>query len=152
MHERFTAALAAVLADVRQDRSILAAILCGSLAHDTVWEKSDIDLMLVTTDDREARLSQLAVAADGVNVHINLLARAEFRKVVNSAIHNSFVHSLLAKGRLLHTTDETIRDLFDRLGEIGAHDTELQLLSAATHALPPIDKAHKWFVTRGDLE
>ena len=22
----------------------------------------------------------------------------------------------------------------------------------ATHALPPIDKAHKWFVTRGDLD
>jgi hypothetical protein len=34
------------------DRSIVAAILCGSLSHDTVWAKSDIDLVLVTIDDK----------------------------------------------------------------------------------------------------
>ena len=152
MKDRFTAALDAVLLDVKKDRSVLAAILCGSLAHDIVWEKSDIDLMLVTGDDRDGRFSSLAIAADSVNVHVNLLPRAEFRKVVNSAIHNSFIHSLLAKGRLLYTTDDTIRDLFERLRDVGAHDTELQLLCAATQALPPIDKAHKWLVTRGDLE
>ncbi len=28
----------------------------------------------------------------------------------------------------------------------------MQLLAAATHALPFIDKAHKWLVTRGDLD
>ena len=28
----------------------------------------------------------------------------------------------------------------------------MQLLAAATHALAPIDKAHKWFITRGDLD
>ena len=39
-----------------------------------------------------------------------------------------------------------------RLHEIGERDTQVQLLAAATHALPSIDKAHKWFVTRGDLD
>jgi predicted nucleotidyltransferase len=152
MKDRFTAALDALVADLEKDRSILAAILCGSLAHDVVWERSDIDLMLVTIDDRDVTGSHLAVAADGVNVHVNLVPRTEFRRIVNSAIHNSFIHSLLAKGRLLYSTDDTIRDLFERLADIGAHDTALQLLAAATHALPAIDKAHKWFVTRGDLE
>ena len=152
MKDRFTAALDGLLADIKKDRTVLAAILCGSLAHDVVWERSDIDLMLVTADDRDAQVSGLAVAADSVNVHVNLLRRAEFRKVVNSAIHNSFIHSLLTKGRLLYTTDDTIRELFEKLGDIGASDTELQLLSSATHVLPPLDKAHKWFVTRGDLE
>src|SRR5260370_31556897 len=28
----------------------------------------------------------------------------------------------------------------------------MQLLAAGTHALGPIDKAHKWLVTRGDLD
>src|SRR5262249_11120022 len=31
-------------------------------------------------------------------------------------------------------------------------DTQLQLLRAGIGALGPIDKAHKWLVTRGDLE
>jgi uncharacterized protein len=62
------------------------------------------------------------------------------------------MHSLLAKGRLLYTHDETLTALCSRLREIGERDTQLQLLSAATHALPFIDKAQKWFVTRGDLD
>src|SRR5439155_8682224 len=62
------------------------------------------------------------------------------------------MHSFLTKGRLLYSHDPTIADLCTRLREIGARDTQLQLLRAATSALLPIDKAHKWFVTRGDLD
>src|SRR4051812_46403650 len=104
---RFTAALETLVDQIRKDRSILAAILCGSLSHDVVWEKSDIDLMLVTIDDKKVEQSDLPLYADGVNVHVNLLPRAEFRKAVDGSLHNSFVHALLVKGRLLYTHDET---------------------------------------------
>ena len=96
--------------------------------------------------------SDLALDAGGVNVHALLLPRAEFRKTVEGSIRNSFMHSLLAKGRLLYTHDQTIADLCDGLREIGERDTQVQLLRAATSALPAIYKAHKWFVTRGDLD
>src|SRR5438105_10414262 len=151
VQKKFTGALDDLVAQVKQDRSILAAVLCGSLSHDTVWAKSDIDLVLVTIDDRKVERSDRALYADGVNVHAFLMPRAEFRKTVEGAVRNSFMHSLLAKGRLLYTHDETIAGLCARLDEVGERDTQLQLLAAATHALPPIDKAHKWFVTRGDL-
>ena len=130
---------------------MLAAILCGSLAHDTVWARSDIDLVLVTIDDRKAPAGGVALYADGVNVHALLMPRAHFRKIVDGSIRNSFEHSFIAKGRLLYTHDETIADLCARLTEIGERDTQLQLLHAATSALPPIYKAHKWLITRGDL-
>jgi uncharacterized protein len=149
---RFAAALDALVAQVRHDKAILAAILCGSLSHDVVWEKSDIDLVLVTLDDRKIAASDLPLYADGVNVHANLVPRAEFRKMAEGAIRNSFIHSLLAKGRLLYTHDDTIAQLFSRLSEIGSRDTAVQLLRAATHALPCVYKAHKWLLTRGDLE
>jgi predicted nucleotidyltransferase len=35
------------VAKVRRDGYVVAAILAGSLAYDTVWEKSDIDILLV---------------------------------------------------------------------------------------------------------
>jgi hypothetical protein len=152
VQQRFATALDGLIAQIKQDRSILAAILCGSLSHDVVWEKSDIDLVLVTVDDRRVASSHLPIYADGINVHANLLPRGEFRKTVDGATHNSFWHSLLAKGRLLYTHDPTIAALTARLTDIGARDTEVQLLRAATSALPSIDKAHKWFVTRGDLD
>jgi hypothetical protein len=152
IQQKFTAALEALVEQVKGDRSVLAAILCGSLSHDTVWAKSDIDLALVTIDDRKVEQAGRALYADGVNVHAFLLPRAEFRKTVEGSVRHSVMHSLLAKGRLLYTHDQSIADLCARLGEIGERDTQVQLLRAGTNALPPIDKAHKWFVTRGDLD
>jgi hypothetical protein len=152
IQQRFTEALDAVVEQVKGDRSVLAAILCGSLSYDTVWAKSDIDLVLVTIDDKKVERADVALYADGVNVHAFLLPRGEFRKTVEGSVRNSVMHSLLAKGRLLYTHDQTIAALCAKLLEIGERDTQVQLLRAATHALPPIYKAHKWFVTRGDLD
>ena len=152
VRQAFTEALDALVEQIKQDRAILAAVLCGSLSHDTVWAKSDIDLVLVTIDDRKVETSAIALNADGVNVHAILMPRTEFRKVVEGSVNNSFFHSFLAKGRLLYTHDPTIEDLCARLHTIGERDTQLELLRAATSALPSIDKAHKWFVTRGDLD
>src|SRR5919198_1107637 len=101
--KRFEQALEGLVEQVREDRSVLAAILCGSLSHDTVWAKSDIDLVLVTIDDRKVEERGLSLDADGVNVHAVLMPRSQFRQSVEGSIHNSFTHSMLAKGRLLYT-------------------------------------------------
>jgi hypothetical protein len=152
LENKFTRALDGLIAQVREDRSVLAAILCGSLSHDKVWAKSDVDLVLVTIDDKKVEEAGLALYADGVNIHALLMPRSQFRKAVEASIRNSFIHAFLAKGRLLYTHDDTIREMCARLWEIGDRDTQLQLLRAGTRALAPIYKAHKWFLTRGDLE
>jgi Polymerase beta, Nucleotidyltransferase len=152
VQQKFTRALDGLIERVKTDRSILAAILCGSLSHDTVWEKSDIDLMFVTIDDKTIAPSDISLNADDVNVHAWLIPRTRFRMIVEGAIQQSFMHTLLAKGRLLYTHDDTIADLCARLREIGDRDTQVQVLRAATHALSSIAKAHKWLVTRGDLD
>jgi uncharacterized protein len=151
LEDEFNIALTALVEQVRRDTSILAAILCGSLSHDTVWSKSDIDLLLVTIDDKKAPKESLCLYADGINVHAILMPRADFRKTAEGALRNSFMHSLLAKGRLLYSHDESIAGLCERLHALGERDTQFQLLAAAAHALPCIYKAHKWLITRGDL-
>ena len=149
---KFNSALEALIEQVKRDRSVLAAVLCGSLSHDTVWDKSDIDLVLVTADEKKEAFASLALYADTVNVHALLLTRAEFRKTVEGSIRNGFQHSFLAKGRLLYTHDQSIARLCEQLHVIGERDIRIQLLNAASCALPPIYKAHKWFRTRRDLE
>jgi predicted nucleotidyltransferase len=152
IHRAFLSALDALVEQVKDDRSILAAVLCGSLSHDAVWAKSDIDLVLVTVDDRKVDRSDVALYADGINVHAFLMPRAEFRRTVEGARHSSFPHSFLAKGRLLYTHDPTIADLCMRLSELGARDLRLERMRAGIRALGSIDKARKWLITRGDLE
>jgi predicted nucleotidyltransferase len=152
IQQKFSAALDTLVDQVKADRSVLAALLCGSLSYDTVWTKSDIDLVFVTVDDKKVAESDLSLYADGVNVHALLVPRTAFRRMVEGTVRNSFTHSFLTKGRLLYTHDPTIAALCATLADIGQRDKQIQLLRAATHALPPIYKAHKWFVTRGDLD
>jgi hypothetical protein len=151
VQEKFRSALDVLVEQIRRDRSILAAILCGSLSHDIVWEKSDIDLILVTIDDK-LRNEGLSLYADGINVHAMLMTRADFRKSAEGSLRNSFQHSFLAKGRLLYTHDRSIADLCAQLQIVGEGDIAVQLLAAGAAALPPLYKAHKWFLTRGDLD
>ncbi len=152
IQQQFSAALDTVIEQAKTDRTVLAALLCGSLSHDTVWEKSDIDLVFVTVDGEKVDQDGVSLNADGRNIHAMMMPRTEFRKAVEGVLRNSFVHSFLAKGKLLFTHDPTIADLCARLHHIGARDSELQLLRAACHALSPIYKAHKWLVTRRDLD
>jgi hypothetical protein len=148
--EAFQAALHGLIAQARKDKAILAAVLCGSLSHDTVWERSDIDLVFVTVDDKKVSTSDLSLNADGVNVHAIMIPRTEFRKAVEGSLQNSFMHSFLAKGRLLFTHDDTIAAMCRRLDTLGGRDLAVARLNAATWVLPPLYKARKWFVTRKD--
>jgi hypothetical protein len=150
--QQFRAALDALIEQVQEDRTILAAILGGSLSHDKVWAKSDVDLVLITLDDKKNNTESIALYADGVNVHALLLSRTELRQIVEGSLSQSFMHSFLAKGKLLYSHDPTIEALCARLSEIGERDTQVQLLRAATNVLPPLYKAHKFFLTRGDLD
>lgn len=149
--QAFAAALDSLISQAKKDASVLAAILCGSLAHDTVWARSDIDLVFVTIDDRKVTAGDIPLYADGVNVHAMLVPRADFRKMIEGSLHGSFLHSFLAKGRLLYTHDPTVRDLLDRLRARGQRDTAILMLQVATGALPPLYKARKWLLTRGDI-
>jgi uncharacterized protein len=151
-HERFSRALDAPVARIKDDRSILAAILCGSLSHDTVWDKTDIDLVLVTIDDKKLSEEGLALYAEGINAHPLLMSRTDFHKLAEGSIRTSFFHSFLMKGRLLYTHDAGIATLCQRLQAIGERDIRIQLLNAAGSTLPAVYKAHKWFHTRGDLD
>lgn len=149
--QAFAAALDGLIRQVEKDSSILAAILCGSLAHDTVWARSDIDLVLVTIDDRKVRAGDIPLYADGVNVHALLVPRTDFRTMVEGSLHGSFMNSFLAKGRLLYTHDPTIETLLDRLKSRGQRDTAILMLQVACGAVPALYKARKWLLTRGDV-
>ena len=149
--QAFAAALDRLIRQVTHDRAVLAAILCGSLSHDTVWARSDIDLVFVTVDDKKTPSGDIPINADGVNVHALLVPRAEFRRIVEGALQGSFMHSFLAKGRLLYTHDPTIEDLLGRLASRGQRDTAILMLDAATGIPSAIYKARKWLETRADL-
>ena len=149
LRQRYEAALDAFVARVKQDRYIVAAILYGSLAYDDVWEKSDIDIMLLSRDDKAAQRFYTVVEHD-INIHIELGPRSKFKSMVEGSLQGAFMHSVMARSTLLFSTDETIREYYQNVRHIGSRDREMQLLRATTNILPVLTKAEKWLTVKHD--
>lgn len=150
IQQLYQQALDSLIEKVRQDPCILAAILLGSLSYDVVWEKSDIDLLLVSQEGKQ-KTGGFSLVENGINIHAFVNPRSEFRRLMEGSIQSSFMHSLLNHGRLLFSRDETIVHLFERRDHLGARDREVQLLRATASVLPGITKAEKWFHVKRDL-
>lgn len=148
----FNEALESFVAKVRRDRYIIAAILFGSLSHDTVWRKSDIDIILVGRDDKELKdIKAFALVENGVNIHAILYPRSKFKQVIEGSLQGALMHSAFALSTLLYTTDDSIRAYYQDVATIGMRDRQLRLMTVGAAALGTLAKAEKWLCTRNDL-
>jgi len=62
---------------LEQDRTVLAAILFGSLSYDEVWENSDIDLWIVMQDGQKQ--DHVTLCEDYVNIQAQTVPRSSDR-------------------------------------------------------------------------
>ena len=161
IQQRFEAALDAFVDKAKEDRHVLAAILFGSLSADRVWEKSDIDLIVVTRDDKDLFRKEgrdddevsegAALLENDVYIHVFMQPRSAFRKMIEGGLQSSFMHASFAESRLLFTRDETIRELYEGIGELKGRDRQVQLMHAGSFVIPTLYKAQKWFHVKQDL-
>ena len=149
LSQQFRDALDAVIETVREDRLILAAFLCGSLSYDEVWAKSDIDLLLVGTEEFKTGLSY-CLTEDGVNIHAMIYPRSKFKSALEGSLQSDFFHSFFSRSTLLFTKDETLKEYYENVHRMGARDREIQLLRAGTSVLPTLAKAEKWLYVKKD--
>ena len=152
VEKRYRDALDSLVTKVQKDRNIIAAILCGSMSYDQVWDKSDIDLLLVQRegkgDPRGYTLSE-----NGVNIHAEVVPRGQLRQWQETALQGSFDHSFFSRSTLLFCSDESVKRWYQNanLHNIGARDRALQLLIVAAGLLPTLKYAEKQFYVNRDL-
>ena len=149
VRQRYQAALDSFVAKVQLDSYIIAAILCGSLSHDQVWQKSDIDVILVGRDERRP-LREYALVEDGINIHVLLYSRSRFKKELEGALTSSFFHSYFSKSTLLFTSDDSIREYYADATLLGSADRALQLMAVGSWAAATLTKAQKWLYVKHD--
>ena len=146
----FNAALESFIAKVKQDRYIIAAILCGSLSHDTVWRKSDIDLVLISREEKpqEELLSGREWSQYPYQYSDPQQVQTIDRRFAARLFHGTPYFSL---STLLYTTDDTIRAYYQNVQSVGARDRQLQLMAAGCGAVGTLAKAEKWLYVRKDV-
>lgn len=147
IRQRYENALETLIAQVKQDTTILAAVLLGSLSHDVVWEKSDIDLLLITQEVKLLRAS-FCLVEDDINIHAFLKTRSEFKRMLEGATQSSFIHSLLMKGRILFSP------IFDFLSAAGGvrSATEINHHFSKQMNLADVDSLCEWLTDENFLQ
>lgn len=148
--ERFEHAVEIVQEDLEADDHVLAAILCGSLSYDEVWDKSDIDLVVITTDEKKQLHEAICLTAEEVNIHTSITPRNEFRRTLEAAHRNSFQHSMYARSKLLFSKDPSIDRLYDDINQLGKHDLQIRMMNDAQFTVMQLYKAKKWHLIKDD--
>ncbi|NHJ49164.1 MAG: hypothetical protein FK733_15355 [Asgard group archaeon] len=123
----------------KEDEYVLSLMLCGSLSYDKVWEKSDLDTIIITRDEPIDRYQSLLE----MDVYIDTLvySRDSFRKLIQRATDGSLPHSFFSKSKVIFTKDESIYDLYEDLEKIGLRDLEKMLMTNYVYAKDLINKA-----------
>ena len=152
VEKRYRDALDSLVTKIQKDRNIIAAILCGSMSYDQVWDKSDIDLLLVQREGKGDPRGY-TLAENDVNIHAEIIPRGQLRRWQEAALQGSFDHSFFSRSTLLFCSDESVKTWYQNanLHNIGKRDRALQLLIVATGLLPTLRYAEKQFYVNGDI-
>ncbi len=148
--ERFEDSLEVFLEMIKEDHSILAAILFGSLVNGYVWEKSDVDIILVSSDEKTP-YKFYWLDEDNLNYQVTVYSRNRFKRTVEGALAGSWVWHMIQTSKVLYSRDETIDEYLLNAQILGKRDVELQLLTIVATVIGDLEKAEKTFHLRGDI-
>ncbi|WP_342423580.1 helix-turn-helix domain-containing protein [Paenibacillus sp. FSL E2-0178] len=150
LKNRYLAATEEFVEKVKDDPNVIAVVLCGSLAYDQVWEKSDIDMDVIVRDQPLQQYSY-CIIEDGITINVQLYERSRFKRSFERMVGGSIPQSYLAKGHILYTADDSLHEYFEELKLLGSYDIALSLLRDACELIDLFHKSRKWLTVRGDL-
>ncbi len=158
-HAQIQSAVESITDTLEQDRYILAAILTSNLAEDNVWEKTTVQITLILRDGTKFKQRQFQLIEEGIPIRVRLYTRGDYRKLLDSTLQGSTLHSILADSRVLFSKDSLLSvdgDTNFRVGDpsclqVAERDMYSQLFNAAAGATAILAKAEKWFHLKQDL-
>ena len=158
--DQYRIALDQFIERLREDRTILAAVLVGSLSEETIWRRDSIHLWVIETDGVTKRLKAdgnderifRILVEEGVNVHAELIPRSRFRQMVEGSSRTAFSCSHFAIRELVYCDDRSIESWFRKANSIAAKDQQRELLRVTTWAIWAHRHAVRRFQVKQDLQ
>ena len=133
---------------VKADEYALSILLCGSLSHDVVWEKSDLDVIIITRD--EPYFLYKGLIEKDVHFDTLVFTRDQFRSRIQRQYDGSFTHSHLSVSKLIYTKDESLMDFLEDIKRVGSRDVERQVFNNYEFCRDLIVKAKKALFVKED--
>ena len=149
--KQYQLAVELVIEQAQPDPNIIAAILYGSLSHDQVWEKSDLDLWLITVDNPQ-NVNFYSLVSNDIFMHVDLIPRSQFKRSLESGLVTSWSEMVFVRSTLLFSKDQTIQTWYKNHHrfQVGERDKNFALLQILECALPRLETAKKEFLVKQD--
>ena len=149
MTKRYQNAADSFVNNVKDDPNVIAVIICGSLAYDQVWEKSDIDTILVVRD-QVLKNDSYCIVEDDITINVFLVVRSGFKRFLESISGGSFMHSFYSKGKIVFSSDDSLYDYFEDFKKMGSDDIAHTVFLSACELVHTYDKCLKWLTVKKD--
>src|SRR5262249_6017188 len=157
---RFEKALQLFLDRVRADPNLLAAVLVGSLTEETVWRRDAIGLWLIEKDGVTKRLRAdgedprifRSLVEEGVNLHLELIPRTRFKRMVEGSARTAFRYSFFARRKMLYSNGPALVKWFEEADTLPRKDQERELCIATTWLIHSVRHARRLLEDEKDLE
>lgn len=149
LKKRYMAAVDSFIEKIKIDPNVIAVIVCGSLAYDVVWERSDIDMNVVVRD-QVLKNDSYCILEDDILINISLSTRSDFKRSMEKMKGGSFGQSYFSKGIMLYSTDDSLLDYFEEMKQMGADDIADTVFNLACELVHTIDKIKKWLYVKKD--
>lgn len=137
---RYQRSLHLFLDRMRADPNILAAVLLGGLTEETVWRRDSLSFWLIEKDGVTKRLRadgeelriHRTLVEEGVNIHVELIPRARFKRMVEGAARTAFCYSFFARRQMLYSADPSLEKWFAEADSLALLDQQRELCIATT--------------------
>ncbi|HTL16234.1 MAG TPA: hypothetical protein VL793_03305, partial [Patescibacteria group bacterium] len=158
--KRFEKALELFLERARKDPNLLAAVLVGSLTEETIWRKDAISLWLIEKDGVTKRLRAdgedprifRTLVEEGVNLHVELIPRTRFKRMVEGSARTAFRYSFFARRKLVYSNDPALVKWFEQADTLARKDQERELCIATTWLIHSQRHARRLLEDEKDIE
>ena len=149
IQKRFEDAINSFVDKIKTDPKIVAVIVCGSFANDTVWEKSDMDTYVLVRDPKIS-IGSFCIEENGVIININLLTEFDFKRRMEKSLGGGWENSMFMQAKIVHTKDDTLYDFMKEVQKMGKDDIALAFLQAASGLIYYMEKIEKWLTVKND--
>lgn len=97
---------------LKQNESVLAAMVFGSMVTGDLWDESDIDLFVVANTE-SMEIKNIYMEEKNVPIHIKLMNKEKFLRLQEDDLKGGFIHRIFASSRLVFSKDLDVTAKYD---------------------------------------
>ncbi|EYE87880.1 hypothetical protein Q428_10885 [Fervidicella metallireducens AeB] len=138
-----------VLNKLKKNSQIAAVLVYGSMVSGDIWEKSDIDLMVIS--EEKGKIESIYTKINNIMIHINYISKDVFGDSFKNLLRGGTLHKAFFTGKLVYCKDREIEEIYQSTRFYGDKDKKVRNVEILYNLLRSMHYTKKYKVT-GKIE